>query len=99
LDRYVVALTVVITYDVSDDRRRTQISHVLQSLGHRIQRSVFLCCLEDAALLRLRARLERMIDPETDSVHIFRQCRACWSAASLHGRAEHRDDPIYWEAM
>jgi CRISPR-associated protein Cas2 len=76
-----MALTVIITYDVADDRRRAKIAHTLQSYGQRIQRSVFLCCLTGDVLARLRARLDQMIDPETDSIYVFRQCLACWNAA------------------
>ena len=38
-----MALTYVIAYDISDDRRRSQVAAVLQAYGDRIQRSVFVC--------------------------------------------------------
>jgi CRISPR-associated protein Cas2 len=94
-----VAVTVVITYDVCDDRRRTRVSHLLQSYGQRIQRSVFVCCLEQATLSQLRTRLNRMIDPGTDAIHVFRQCRSCWEGAGLHGQAAPQHDPAYWAVL
>ena len=40
----------VATYDISDDRRRTQVSRVLLQYGTRLQRSVFEVWLEPAEL-------------------------------------------------
>jgi CRISPR-associated protein Cas2 len=60
--RYLVA------YDIADDRRRIQVAHVLGSYGDRIQFSVFVIDARPAALVRLRSRLARMIDPCCDSV-------------------------------
>lgn len=60
--RYLVA------YDIADDRRRTQVAHVLASYGDRIQFSVFIVNSRPAKLVRLRAKLVRMIDPVWDSV-------------------------------
>jgi CRISPR-associated protein Cas2 len=60
--RYLVA------YDIADDRRRTQVAHVLASYGDRVQFSVFVIDSRPAKLVRLRSRLAGMIDPDSDSV-------------------------------
>ena len=41
-----MALTVVIAYDISEDRRRARVAAVLQAYGDRVQRSVFIATLE-----------------------------------------------------
>jgi hypothetical protein len=41
-----VALTVIIAYDISDDRRRSRVAANIQVWGDRVQRSVFLSTLE-----------------------------------------------------
>ena len=60
----------LIAYDIADDRRRAHLAHRLSSYGDRIQFSVFVVDTRPAKFVRLRAVLERMIDPQTDSVLI-----------------------------
>ncbi len=60
--RYLVA------YDVSDDRRRTQISKCLQTYGDRVQYSVFVVDVRPARLVRLRTALEDLIHENADSI-------------------------------
>ena len=52
----------IISYDISQDRRRTKIHECLKSYGRRIQFSMFECHLEKLHLLRLKARLKNLID-------------------------------------
>jgi CRISPR-associated protein Cas2 len=58
----------LVAYDIADDRRRTQVAHVLASYGDRIQFSVFVIDSKPAKLVRLRCRLAAMINPDWDSV-------------------------------
>ena len=60
--RYLVA------YDIADDRRRLRVSTKLSSYGDRVQFSVFVVDGRPAKLVRLRASLSRLIDPDIDSV-------------------------------
>ncbi len=99
MDRAVVALTHVIAYDISDDRRRARVAAVLQACGDRVQRSVFVCVLETDLLQQVRGRVSEIINPETDSVYVFRQCGACWGAVGIHGQASVADEPLYWAVL
>jgi len=94
-----MALTHVIAYDISDDRRRARVSAVLQAYGDRVQRSVFVCTLETSVLQEVRSRVAEIINPETDSVYVFRQCGACWEAVGVHGQASVTDEPLYWAVL
>lgn len=60
--RYLVA------YDISDDRRRARVAKCLQTYGDRVQYSVFVVDVRPAGMVRLRTRLELLIDMGTDSV-------------------------------
>ncbi len=60
--RYLVA------YDISDDRRRTRIAKCLEGYGDRVQYSVFVVDARPARLVRLRCRLEDLLDTRCDSV-------------------------------
>jgi CRISPR-associated protein Cas2 len=94
-----VALTYVIAYDISDDHRRARVAAILQSYGDRIQRSVFLATIDSGLLADARQRIDQIINPETDSVYVFRQCAACWDAAGIHGQATAHDEPLCWTVL
>jgi CRISPR-associated protein Cas2 len=94
-----VALTYVIAYDISEDRRRAHVAAVLQAYGDRIQRSVFVSNAEPERITEIRARLAGIIKPETDSIYVFRQCAACWDAVGIHGQTTVTDEPLYWAVL
>lgn len=94
-----MALTHVIAYDISDDRRRARVAAILQTYGDRIQRSVFVCAVEAGLLDEARERIGEIINPETDSVYVFRQCAACWEAVGIHGQATVADEALYWAVL
>lgn len=91
-----MALTYVIAYDISDDRRRARIAALLQTYGDRIQRSVFVAAIDNDLLSEVRQRIGEIINPGTDSVYVFRQCAACWEAVGIHGQATVAEEPLCW---
>lgn len=94
-----MALTHVIAYDISEDARRARVAAILQAHGDRVQRSVFICALEPDALTDLCNRLSQIINPRTDSLHVFRQCAACWEAVGVYGQATVTEEPLYWAVL
>lgn len=94
-----MALTYVIAYDISEDHRRARLAATLQSYGDRIQRSVFVCTLEASALAEVRSRVEEIINPQTDSVYLFRQCAACWEGVGIHGQATIGEPSLFWAVL
>jgi CRISPR-associated protein Cas2 len=60
----------LITYDVSDDKRRNRVFTLLQGNGDHAQFSVFLCELNATELAQLRARLTPMINAAEDQILI-----------------------------
>ena len=99
MDRDVMALTHVIAYDISDDRRRARVAAVLQAYGDRIQRSVFVATIDTGQLNEVRERISQIINPDTDSVYVFRQCAACWEAVGIHGQATVNGEALYWAVL
>ncbi|WP_199912529.1 MULTISPECIES: CRISPR-associated endonuclease Cas2 [unclassified Actinomyces] len=59
---------VLVAYDVPSDRRRSRVAKKLLKYGDRIQYSVFVVDATPAKLLRMRAELDEVIDPDEDSV-------------------------------
>lgn len=78
----------VIAFDVSDDRRRYRVVRALRRYAVRVQKSVFEAPeLTPQAFLRLRQRLEELIDGSTDKVHYYFLCGGCVSRVETSGRA------------
>ena len=69
-------MMVLITYDVSTEtaagkKRLRQVAKQCQNYGQRVQYSVFECLLDPARLKHLQATLEKLIDPDTDSLRFY----------------------------
>ena len=69
-------MVVLVTYDISTEtedgkRRLRRVAKQCQSYGQRVQNSVFECILEPALLVKLKAKLEAIIDPEVDSLRYY----------------------------
>ena len=62
--------TFIVTYDVSEDRRRTKVHSKLKGFGDQLQYSVFRCWLSPSEKLILRSDLWELIDLATDRVLI-----------------------------
>lgn len=60
--------TYVVTYDISDDKRRRRVFRVLLGHGDHLQYSVFRCNLTPVELIQLRAQLAELIYHTEDQV-------------------------------
>ena len=94
-----MALTHVIAYDISDDRRRARVAAILQAYGDRVQRSVFIVTAGEDMLREARDRISQIINPQTDSVYVFRQCAPCWEAVGIYGQATVSHEALYWAVL
>jgi CRISPR-associated protein Cas2 len=61
----------LITYDVSDDKRRTRLFQFLAGQGDHAQFSVFICDLTPAELATLRARTTEIINEREDQILVL----------------------------
>jgi CRISPR-associated protein Cas2 len=86
-------MLILVSYDVPDDRRRARLAHALKDFGERVRYSVFECRLDERAQQALRERLARLIDPEEDSLRIYRLCKGCDRLLEVLGTAKRTDDP------
>lgn len=76
----------VISYDIVEDQKRTKAAETLKDYGKRVQKSVFECRLKDKNLEKLAARLEELIDKETDNILIYTLCEGCVPQKKFLGR-------------
>jgi CRISPR-associated protein Cas2 len=64
-------LLYLITYDISDDKRRKKVSDLLEGYGVRVQYSVFECILNKSKYDELRKRLKKRVKEGEDSVRFY----------------------------
>jgi len=86
----------VVSYDISEDKRRTKIHKVLSSYGQWMQFSVFECDLTKAQYAKLRSRLDKLMDAKTDSVRFYFLCECCQGKVERIGGEAVRDDSIFF---
>jgi CRISPR-associated protein Cas2 len=65
-----VSQFVVVSYDISDNRRRTKVMKALEGYGMHIQFSVFKCRLKPAEIAEMRAKLKKLTCRQ-DSVRLY----------------------------
>lgn len=71
---------VVISYDISDDKKRTLFSKYLSKFGHRIQYSVFEIDNSERILSNITTDIENKFMKkfaQEDSVYIFKMSSSC----------------------
>ena len=88
-----MAHLILVSYDISDDRRRLRLAHALKDFGARVQYSVFECHLELDGLEKLRQRLNKLVDPAKDSVRLYRFCQDCATKQEIYGQGTSSEEP------
>jgi len=69
---------VVISYDISDDKRRDKVFKCLKRFGQHVQYSVFECDITEKDYVRLRYLLEKIIRREEgDHIRFYFLCNDC----------------------
>ena len=63
---------VLIIYDITDNKRRVKFAKLLEGYGKRVQKSAFEALIEEAQLRKLEREIPKFINPEEDSVRIYR---------------------------
>ena len=69
-------MMILITYDVNTEtdagkKRLRKVAKKCEDYGQRVQNSVFECILDSACLKQLQNNLEKIIDPEVDSLRYY----------------------------
>ncbi len=84
----------LVSFDVSDDKIRYRVVKALKGYGVRVQKSVFECSgLTEKQFLKLKDRLDGLIDETTDSVRYYRLCAKCLKDVEVSGLGVYpRDD-------
>ncbi|WP_083318141.1 CRISPR-associated endonuclease Cas2 [Corynebacterium sp. HMSC073D01] len=73
-------------YDISHSGRRARVSAYLQSVGYRIQESVFLVELPSDQRAVHEQQVVEMFDESSDRLLWLPVCATCFSSAGKHGQ-------------
>jgi CRISPR-associated protein Cas2 len=85
----------VIAYDIPNDKRRTKLHKALCGFGEWTQYSLFECFLDAKELVQLRARLDKILNADEDSVRIYPLCNACKERVETVGSAAPEEKVAY----
>lgn len=88
---------IIVSYDISDDKKRTKFAKYLERFGHRIQYSVFEIDNSERILENIKADLDnrfmKMFSQE-DSVYIFKLSSSCQVSRYGYAKNEETDYKI-----
>lgn len=69
----------VVTYDIGDDKRRQKVVKLMESIGTRMNFSVFECMLTDVQYRNMCKQLTKIIVKREDWVNIYPLCTECYA--------------------
>ena len=75
----------LVCYDIVSDKKRAKIAKTLESLGMRVQKSVFECILDDKEYKQLSEKLLRMINKKEDQLRFYPLTESCRSKVKVLG--------------
>jgi CRISPR-associated protein Cas2 len=89
-------MLVIVCYDVNTEtaagrRRLRRVAKVCEGIGQRVQKSVFECRIDLAAMEDLERRLLNVIDLDTDCLRLYRLSDARGCEVREHGRFKATD--------
>lgn len=63
--------TIIIIYDITDNKRRNRMAKFLEGYGVRVQKSAFEARLTKMRYIAMLRRAKKIIDNETDSLRTY----------------------------
>ncbi|MCX7920374.1 MAG: CRISPR-associated endonuclease Cas2 [bacterium] len=86
-------LTIIVAYDIINDKRRRKIANVMEDYGDRIQYSVFECNLPQSRFEQMKQEISLAIEPKEDKVSFYFLCDACVTKKEYLGTCEIVQEP------
>lgn len=78
-------MLAIIAYDISSNRARAKLHRFLKEYGLNTQKSVFECQVDREALQVIVATAKKLLNPQTDSLRIYRICSRCQKQVTVSG--------------
>ena len=67
----------IVVYDIVNDKRRTKVARYLESIGSRVQYSVFEIYLTKAEIEKMLQILKKLILEREDGIRVYSLCETC----------------------
>jgi len=87
---------VVVTYDVTDNRRRDIVASELKNFGARVQKSVFECHLRPEEVEEMKKLIEPLIDLASDHIRFYHLCMKDYPKIEISGIGDIQRDEDYF---
>lgn len=78
----------VISYDITDDKRRNKVAKILESYACRVQYSVFEIICNEEIIEKITYELKNVIKENEDSIRIYSLCNSCVKRVIVFGAGE-----------
>ena len=79
--------SIVVVYDIVDDKTRRIVGDILEGFGRCVNRSVFECQIRNSKQRKkLEESLTREINVKIDSLRIYTICSNCMQSATVLGK-------------
>ncbi len=75
----------LICFDITNDKIRRKVVKALLAKGIRVQKSVFEAILTDNQYIKLKDKLDSLIDYSTDSIRYYLLCKNCSENIDISG--------------
>lgn len=83
----------LLAYDMTDDKRRAKIAKLMESLGERVQGSVFEAYLTAEELQKIFKKSEKIMKMDEDSLRIYFLCDSCRPKLKTFGQGKPTPPP------
>lgn len=87
---------ILISYDISDDKKRTRLAKRLKDFGPRVQKSVFEADVKTKELKELKKVLAKVELDKEDSIRLYKLCRECKKNIRIWGSGDVTEDKEYY---
>ena len=89
-------MLILISYDITDDKKRTKLAKKLKDFGPRVQYSVFEADVKKQELEKLKNVLDDIKLENGDSIRMYKLCLDCKKAIAIWGEGEITEDKDFY---
>jgi len=86
----------LISYDISNDKRRNRVAKILVNVGTRVQYSVFEIIVNKLRLEKTLFKLKKVVNLDEDSIRLYHFCPTCMTGIEIIGQGKVTKDEDYY---
>ncbi|MBI4444690.1 MAG: CRISPR-associated endonuclease Cas2 [Acidobacteria bacterium] len=86
----------LVAYDIRHPKRLRRVAKVCEDYGIRVEYSVFECDLSEEVFARLWCDLASEIEPDEDTILVYRICGACVQRISGMGKTTRPESALLY---